>query len=169
MVVPASCNLRACVIQYPHESRDVYDQNLICLPWQDLTQERHTKLCNPIPRFARWFPYLYYSHTTFQNNHILPKHDENNSPRPSGRRLLLTVRHIGIGFTLCLTLFSAKTFFRIAGNAYILFCPYVVRNWPLCMWVHICVRILYMHNTLLLAQSAMHRSNLQKTKWIQAP
>ena len=49
------------------------------MPWQDLTQARHTKLYNAIPPFATGLPLLSYSHTTFQNNHILPQHDENNS------------------------------------------------------------------------------------------
>ena len=49
-----------------------YDKDTIRLPRQDLTQERHTKLCNAIPPFATGLPHLYYSHTTFQNNHILP-------------------------------------------------------------------------------------------------
>ena len=64
----------------PNESEgDHYAQNFIRLPREDLTQERHTRLCNAIPRFATGLPHLYYSHTTFENNHILPQHDENNS------------------------------------------------------------------------------------------
>jgi len=51
----------------------------IRLPREDLTQQRHTKLCNPIPPFATGLPLLYYSYATFENNHILPQYDENNS------------------------------------------------------------------------------------------
>ena len=29
------------------------DKSAIRLPWEDLSQERHTKLCNAIPLFAR--------------------------------------------------------------------------------------------------------------------
>ena len=39
---------------------------------KDLSQVTDAKLCNAIPPFATGFPLLYYSHTTFQNNHILP-------------------------------------------------------------------------------------------------
>ena len=43
-------------------------------------------------RFCEGLPLLYYSHTTFQNNHISPQHDENNSRRPNGRRLFLYIK-----------------------------------------------------------------------------
>ncbi len=59
--------------------RFVAMKNIVRLPWQDLSQERHTKLYNAIPPFAMGLYHLYYSHTTFENNHILPQHDENNS------------------------------------------------------------------------------------------
>ena len=57
----------------------LYDKDTIRMPREDLTQARHTKLYNAIPPFATGLPLLSYSHTTFQNNHILPQHDENNS------------------------------------------------------------------------------------------
>ena len=61
------------------KARIFYDKNTNFVPWQDLTQQRHTKLCNAIPPFATGLPHLYYSLTTLENNHILPQHDENNS------------------------------------------------------------------------------------------
>ena len=63
------------------KARVFYDQNSVYLPREDLTQERHTKLCNTIPPFATGLPYLYYSHTTFQNNHISPQHDTKQHSR----------------------------------------------------------------------------------------
>ena len=57
----------------PTKERFSYDQGAFYLPWQDLSQARHTKLCNAMPPFATGLPHLYYSHTTFQNNHILPR------------------------------------------------------------------------------------------------
>jgi len=63
----------------PTKARIFYEKDIVCLPWQDLSQVTDAKLYNAIPRFATGLPLLYYSHTTFENNHILPQHDENNS------------------------------------------------------------------------------------------
>ena len=56
----------------PTKVGNPYAQNSLRLPWQDLSQARHTKLCNAIPPFATGLPHLYYSLTTLQNNHICP-------------------------------------------------------------------------------------------------
>ena len=56
-------------------------KSLICLPWQDLTQQRHTKLRSAISSFATGLPHLYYWHTTFENNHILPQYDTKQHSR----------------------------------------------------------------------------------------
>ena len=57
------------------KERISYDQSVIRLPREDLSQARHTKLYKAIPPFATGLPHLYYSLTTLQNNHILPQHD----------------------------------------------------------------------------------------------
>ena len=80
----------------PTKARNLHDQGTFLLPWQDLTQQRHTKLCFCLPPFATGLCHLYYSHTTFENNHILPQHDENNSRRPDGRRLFY---HLLLNYT----------------------------------------------------------------------
>ena len=64
-----------CAILRSMKARGFYDKDTFRLPWQDLTQARHTKLYNAIPPFATGFSHLYYSHTTFENNHLLPQHD----------------------------------------------------------------------------------------------
>ena len=68
-------------------------ENSVCLPRQDLTQQRHTKLYNAIPHFTTGLPHLYYSLTTFQNNHILPQHDEKTAADQNGRRLFIIMLH----------------------------------------------------------------------------
>ena len=65
----------------PTKARVFYGENTVRLPRQDLTQARHTKLYNAIPPFATGLPLLYYPHTTFQNNHLLPQHDTKQHSR----------------------------------------------------------------------------------------
>ena len=55
---------------------NLYEKDFVRLPWQDLSQVTDAKLYNAIPTFATGLPHLYYSHTTLQNNHILPQHDK---------------------------------------------------------------------------------------------
>ena len=50
-----------------------------------------------IPPFATGLPHLYYWHTTFENNHILPQHDENNSRLRDGGGCLYLFDIFGIG------------------------------------------------------------------------
>ncbi len=52
-----------------------YEKGAFCLPREDLSQVTDAKLYNAIPPFATGLPHLYYSHTTFENNHLLPQHD----------------------------------------------------------------------------------------------
>ena len=88
------------------QARVFYDKNSVRLPRQDFIVERQTRLCHLIPPFATGLCHLYYSHTTFENNHILPQHDTKpHSRRPSGRRLCLFVHHIGI-YRLTLSAYS---------------------------------------------------------------
>ena len=51
------------LVPVERQEGELYDESVIRLPWEDLTQERHTKLYHLIPRFARFLPYLYYLHT----------------------------------------------------------------------------------------------------------
>ena len=44
----------------------------VSLPREDLSQERHTKLCFCLPPFATGLCRLYYSHTTFEKTTFCP-------------------------------------------------------------------------------------------------
>ena len=66
-------------IIFPTKARVLYAQNTIRMPREPFSQVTDAKLYRLIPGFARFLPYLYYSHTTFQNNHILPQHDTNST------------------------------------------------------------------------------------------
>ena len=59
-------------VHRPIKARKYYDQSTFCLPREDLSQVTDAELCHLIPQFATGLPHLYYSHTTFENNHILP-------------------------------------------------------------------------------------------------
>ena len=41
-----------CAIIWGESEGILYEKDIIRLPWEDLTQERHTKLYNAIPPFA---------------------------------------------------------------------------------------------------------------------
>ena len=82
-------------VSCPVKARKYYDQSTFRLPWQPFRQVTDAKLCQPIPQFARFLPHLYYWHTTFQNNHILPHNMTRNSTAADNQvggcfRLLLT-------------------------------------------------------------------------------
>ena len=67
------CKQRPNMVQYlKMKARNHHDKSPFRLPWQSFSQVTHANLCRRIPGFARFLPYSYYLHTTFENNHILP-------------------------------------------------------------------------------------------------
>ena len=63
----------------PTKARVFYAQNFIRLPWQSFSQVTDAKLCKQIPKFARFSPHLYYSHTTFEKTTFCPNMTRNNT------------------------------------------------------------------------------------------
>ena len=66
------CKTLPIMLQWMPKARAFYVEDPIRLPRQPFSQVTDSKLCHLIPRFATVLPQLYYSHTTFENNHILP-------------------------------------------------------------------------------------------------